>query len=135
MHNYGLNQSDELGAQIGWRKVPFKRVILKNLEIAKNRITVDKVAKHLENRLIIPEWERKEAYWLVKAIVDALEKGEKTADISQMFSCEFVACDCFGIFALPRKSVQRELMSRLFSKCSENDQVLEVKLNWRVIFF
>lgn len=133
MHDYGLKEQDEWRAMIGWKYAPFKTVVLTNAKFAKNKITVDKIAKRLEGRLLLPEWERKQAYWLVKAIVEALEKGEKTADITQMFSCDFVAEDGEGVFSLPQYSIQNELMYVLFSRHYETDEVLALKLNWRVI--
>ena len=132
-HNYDLNERDERAAKVGWKYTPFKTVILTNVKIAQNRITVDKVAKHLKGRLLLPEWERKQAYWLVKAIVEAIEKGEKTADISQMFSCDFFAKDGDGVFSLPQYSIQNELMYALFSIDYETDEELALKLKWKVI--
>lgn len=134
MHDYGLNKQDEVAATMGWKKHPFKKVVLTNVALAKNRITVDKVAKHLRGTLLRPEWERKQAFWLVKAIADAAEKGENKADISQMFSCDFVTNDDFGMLVLRRDNIQNELMYHLFWRVYENEEELGVKLNWRVIF-
>ena len=133
-HDYGLNKLEEYRATLGWRHKPFKKVTLTNVRIAKNRITVDKVAKRLEGCLICKEFERKLAYWLVKAIVEAVEKGESTADITQLFSCEMEAEDRIGKFVLRQKSIQNMLMNKLFVRCSETDEEFWVKLDWRVFF-
>ena len=133
-HKYGLNEQEEYVAQLGWRRKPFKKVTLTNVWLAKNRITVDKAAKRLEGCLIWPEWERKLAYWLVKAIVEAVEKGEKTADITQLFCCEMEAEDQIGKFVLRQEHIQNELMYKLFIRCSETSEEFRVKLDWRVLF-
>ena len=133
-HNYGLNERDEQAAKIGWKYAPFKKVILTNVKFAQNRITVDKIAKCLEGRLLWSGWERKQAYWLVKAIVAAIEKGEKNADISQMFACDFIAQDSEGKLLLSQYDIQKELMNSLFSRVYETDEILAVKLKWKVIF-
>ena len=134
MHDYGLNEQDKYASQFGWRERPFKKVTMTNVWLAKNRITVDKVAKRLEGCLPLPEWERRLAYWLVKAVVEAVEKGEKTADVTHLFSCEMEAQDQFGKFLLRQEYIQNELMYKLFVRCSETDEELRVKLDWRVLF-
>ena len=110
-HDYGLREFDEYRATLGWRAKTYKRVTLTNVWIARNRITVDKVAKRLEGFLVCEEFERKVAYWLVKAIVDAIEKKEKVADITQLFSCEMEAEDNIGKFVLRQDSIQNILMN------------------------
>ena len=135
MHNYGLNKRDEYCATLGWRTKSYKRVILTNVWIARNRITVDQVAKRLEGFLVCEEFERKLSYWLVKAIVEAIEKGEKVADITQLFSCEMEAEDSLGKFVLRQESIQNMLMNKLFVRCSENDEEFRVKLNWKFLFW
>lgn len=134
MHDYGLNEQDKKSAMLGWRAKPFKKVTMTNVWIAKDRLTVDKVAKQLEGCLIRPEWERRLAYWLVKAVAEAVEKGEKTADITQLFCCEMEAEDQFGKFVLQQEYIQNELMYKLFWRCSETEEELRVKLDWRVVF-
>ena len=133
--NYGLNEQDKKATMLGWRYKPFKKVTLTNVWIAKNRLTVNKVAKRLKGCLIRPQWERKIAYWLVEAVVDALEKGEKTADITQLFSCELEAADQYGKFLLSRESIQNDLMKKLFVRCSESEEELRVRLKLRLFFF
>ena len=134
MHDYGLNEQDKKTAMLGWRAKPFKKVTLTNVWIAKDRLTVDKVAKRLEGCLILPEWERKIAYWLVKAVVDAIEKEEETADITQLFSCEMEAVDQHGKFILRQEYIQNDLMYKLFVRCSETKEELRVRLDLRVLF-
>ena len=134
MHDYGLTEQDKMAARLGWRAKPFKKVTLTNVWLAKDRLTVDKVAKRLEGCLVRPEWERKLAYWLVRAVVDAIEKGEKTADITQLFSCELEAQDQFGKFVLRQEYIQNDLMYKLFVRSSETEDELRVKLDWRVLF-
>ena len=134
MHDYGLNEQDKKAAMLGWRAKPFKKVTLTNAWIAKDRLTVDKVANRLEGCLILPEWERKIAYWLVKAVVEAIEKGEKTADITQLFSCEMEAVDQHGKFILRQEYIQNDLMYKLFVRCSETKEELRVRLDLRVLF-
>ena len=135
MHDYGLKEEDKYRATLGWRTKPYKRVTLTNAGSAKNRITVDKVAKRLEGCLLCKEFERKLSYWLVKAIVEAIEKGEKVADITQLFSCEMEGEDGIGKFILQQESIQNMLMNKLFVRCSENDEEFRVKLNWKVLFW
>lgn len=135
MHDYGLNKFEEYRATLGWRTQPYKKVTLTNVWIARNRITVDQVAKRLEGLLVCEEFERKLSYWLVKAIVEAIEKGEKVADITQLFSCEMEAEDSIGKFILRQEHIQNMLMNKLFVRCSENDKEFRVKLNWKVLFW
>lgn len=135
IHDYGLKEYDEYRATLGWRAKPYKRVTLTNVWIARNRITLNQVAKRLEGLLVCEEFERKLAYWLVKAIVEAIEKGEKVADITQLFSCEMEAEDSIGKFILRQESIQNILMNKLFVRCSENDEEFRVKLNWKVLFW
>ena len=134
IHDYGLRECDEYQATLGWRTKPFKKVTLTNVWIARNRITVDQVAKRLEGLLVCEEFEHKLSYWLVKAIVEAIEKSEKVADITQLFSCEMEAEDSIGKFVLRQEFIQNILMNKLFVRCSENDEEFRVKLNWRVLF-
>jgi len=131
MHDYGLKKNDILAAGVRYRRRPFKKVLLTNVNAVKNRITVDKVEKHLKNSLGLAQWERKQAIWLVEAIVEAIEKGEKTADITKMFSCEFFTEDDE---VLIQRYIQNELMYRLFFRVEETEDVLKLKLNWKVIF-
>lgn len=133
-HDYGLNKLDEYRATLGWKTKPFKKVTLTNVWIARNRITVDQVAKRLEGLLICKEFERKLAYWLVKAIVEAVENDKSTADISQLFCCEMESEDEISKFALQQEYIQNILMYKLFVRCSETDEEFRVKLNWRVLF-
>jgi len=134
-HNYGLTEQDEFKATLGWRQQPYKKVILTNVWLAKGRITVDKVEKRLVDGFLYPEWRRKLAFWLVKAIAEADEKKEKTADITQMFSCSFMGNDTYGVpIGLRQENIQNEIMYRLFWRDYETEDVLAVKLNWRVIF-
>lgn len=133
-HDYGLKDYDELADRTYCRYRPFKKVVLTNVGLAKNRITVDKVEKHLKG-LGLPEWERKQAVWLVNAIVEALKNGQKIADITKMFSCDFIVEDDFGgEEILLQRNIQNELMYKLFWKVSEDKDELRVKLDWRVVF-
>lgn len=131
MHDYGLKKQNNWGVGIRYRNKPFKKVLLINVNSAKNRITVDNTVKHLEGSLCLPDWERKQAIWLVEAVVNALEKGEKTADITKMFSCEFITEDDF---TLPQWNIQNELMNKLFWRVDETGEELRVKLTWKAIF-
>lgn len=134
MHDYGITMQDKIEGTQGWQKHAFKKVVLTNAGLAKNRITVDQIEKHLEGALLRPEWERKQAYWLVKAVADAAKKGEKTADITQMFSCDLISHDDSGRLVLHRDHIQNELMYKLFSRVYETEEELGVKLDWKVIF-
>ena len=134
MHDYGITMQDKIEATQGWRKHAFKKVILTNVGLAKNRITVDKIENHLSGAMIRDEWERKIAIWLVKAVADATQKGEKTADITQMFSCDLIAREGSEQLVLHRDHIQNELMYKLFSRVYETEEELGVKLDWKVIF-
>lgn len=135
MHNYGLTERDKNNTTLGWKYKPYKKVILTNAWLAKGRITVDKAEKHLAEGFLYPEWRRKLAFWLVEAIAEADERKEKTANITQMFSCSFRGNDLDGVpIGMRQENIQIELMYRLFRKVYETEDVLAVKLNWRVIF-
>jgi len=131
MHDYGLSENQEIPLEKYWQNKPFKRVILTNAWLAKNRITVDKIVAKLHGAEIIPEWKQLLATMLVEAIVKAQENHQMTADITLMFSCELVTLEGDMI---EQKYVHNFIVYKLFNIVSETDDELRVKLTWRSIF-
>lgn len=131
MHDYGLGKNQDLLSEEYWKKKPFKRVILTNAWLAKNRITVDKIVTMLNGIEMIPHWKQRLATWLVEAVVKAQENNQPRADITPMFSCDLITTDGYMII---QQYVQNFIVYRLFNIVSETDEELRVKLTWRSIF-
>lgn len=116
-HDYGLDKKKELALiGNGGRQGICKRVILTNVRSCKNRITVDKIMKCI-NESGIPELALAEAIWLVEAVVNAINNHNSTADISRMFN--------FGISiygeggykgTITKESISEMLYESLFKK-------------------
>jgi len=130
MHDYGLNERERLIESNHWKVMPYKRVILSNVKLCKNRITVDKIAKKLKDWKC-PQLEFTEAFWLTEAVVNATKNNQSTADISQMFNIQVAIYAASGYAGtLPRESISAMLYEKLFKKIDENDEQITVKLNW-----
>lgn len=130
MHDYGLNRNERLIESNHWKLVPYKKVIMSNVKLCKNRITVDKIAKHLSGWKF-PQLERTEAVWLTEAVVNAIEDNQPTADISQMFNIQVALYTDFGYAGtLPREAIAAMLYENLFEKIDENHEQITVKLKW-----
>ena len=126
-HDYGLKRKEELAlSNYYWQTVPHKKVILCNVKLCKNRITVDKIAKRLK-KLGAPQLELAEAVWLTETVVEAIKNEQDTADISRMFNIQ-VAIYNLGI--IPREAIAEKLYEVLFKKIDENDEEITVNLNW-----
>lgn len=133
MHDYGLNKDERLKISNHWKLIPHKKVVMSNVKICKNRITVDKIEKSLHGWKI-PELERAEAIWLTEAVVEAINANQPTADVSKMFNIQLALYTDFGYAGtLPREAIAKMLYETLFKKIDENDEQITVKLNWRCL--
>jgi len=130
-HNYGLRDAVEEYTPLTGKPIrldkPYKKVILINAEDCKDRITVFHVTRCLAGSGWF-EWEHLLAYWLVEAIVEALNSGETEADISKLFTCDMRGEDFLGEFNRCQKLVIDFLMGRLFECIEENEQVMRVRI-------
>lgn len=104
-----------------------KKVLLTNVEECKDRLTVF----HVRIKLIgmgWAEWEMLMANELVKIVVDAINNGEKEADITKLFACELFGEDQLGTFGKSQSSVSDFLLGRLFEVIEEDDEVMRVRI-------
>ena len=133
-HDYGLEKKQELTIRSAhWNLIPHKKVIMSNVWICKNRITVDKIVKRLEG-WGIHELELTEAVWLTEAVVKAIEAKQSTANISRMFKIEFSIYDKFGYAGvITKESIAESLYEKLFKKIYEDEEKIIVKLKWRCL--
>ena len=130
MHDYGLNKNERLIESNHWKETPYKKVVMCNVKLCKNRITVNKIDKWLQGWKI-PKLARTEAFWLTEAVVKALNANESVADISKMFNIQVALYTDFGYAGtLPREAITRMLYKDIFKKIEENDEQITVKLNW-----
>ena len=130
MHDYGLNKNEGLIESNHWKIIPYKKVVMCNVKSCKNRITVNKIEKRLQDWKI-PDLARAEAFWLTEAVVNALNANEAVADISKMFNIQVALYTNFGYAGtLPREAISNMLYLTLFKKIDENDEQITVKLNW-----
>lgn len=129
-HDYGLNKEERLIENNHWKSIPYKKVVLSNVKMCKNRITVNKIAKKIRDWRF-PQLERTEAVWLTEAVVSAINANEQTADISKMFNIQVAIYTNYGYAGtLPREAISAMLFEKLFKKIDENDEQITVKLNW-----
>ena len=129
-HDYGLNKNERLIESNHWNDRPYKKVVMSNVRICKNRITVQKIATRL-SEWKYPELERTEAYWLTEAVVKAINENQSTADISRMFNIQVAIHTNYGYAGtLPREAITDMLYETLFKKIDENDEQITVKLKW-----
>lgn len=117
-----------------YKKREGKRVTLINVNLAKNFATLEKVAKKFK-KFGRYDWAYQQAIWLMEAVATAVENGEKTADITKMFNCDFVGCDSMGTYVLPQEVIQDYLISSLFKVESETEDELRLKLKWSKLVF
>lgn len=130
-HNYDLDENVRYYTTLSGEPIrlekPYKKVILVNVEDCENRITVSHVRERLHGTSWF-EWENLLAHWLVEAIVESINNGEKEADISKLFTCELQGEDRLGFFTKPQNMVIDFLMGRLFETIEENDEVMRVRI-------
>ena len=130
MHDYGLGKKEWLIESNHWKLIPHKKVVMCNVNICKNRITVDKIAKRL-SEWKVPQLERTQAVWLTEAVVNAINANQLTADISQMFNIQVAIYSDYGYQGiLPREAISALLYKTLFEKIDENEEQITVKLKW-----
>lgn len=130
-HDYGLKENTIEKTPFSGKPIrlekPYKKVILVNVEDCENRITVSHVRERLQGTSWF-EWEDLLAHWLVEAIVEAINNGEKEADISKLFTCDLQGEDRWGFFTKPQNFVIDFLMGRLFECLEEDDNVMRVRI-------
>ena len=136
-HNYGLDENVRYHTPLSGEPIrqekTYKKVILVNADDCKDRITVSHVRERLQGTGWF-EWEDLLAHWLVEAIVDCFNNGEKEADISKLFTCELQGEDRLGFFTKPQNMVIDFLMGRLFETIEESDEVMRVRIIEKAIY-
>lgn len=130
MHDYGLRKNEQLIESYQWKLIQDKKVVMSNVKLCKNRITVNKIAKYLQGWML-PELELAEAVWLTQAVVNAIDAEQLIADVSKMFNVQFAI---HGIGIVPKEAIAKKLYETLFKKIDENDEQITVKLNWWCLF-
>lgn len=130
-HDYELDENVQKYTRYGnplmREKAYPKKVLLTNVEECKDRITVS----HVRIKLLYmgwAEWEQLMANELVKIIVDAINNGEKEADITKLFACELFGEDQLGAFGKSQESVVDFLFGRLFEVLDEDNEVMHVRI-------
>lgn len=130
-HNYEVDEKVQKYTRYGnllvREKTYPKKVVMTNVEECKDRIT----AFHVRIKLIDmgwAEWEDLMANELVKIIVDAINNGEKEADITKLFACELFGEDQLGAFGKSQESVVDFLFGRLFEVLDEDNEVMHVRI-------
>lgn len=133
-HDYGLDEKvcEYTCDGLIRKEKPYKKVILVNANECKDRITVSHVTNCLQGMGWF-EWEQLLAHWLVEAIVETIDNGQKEADISKLFTCELHGCDHFGPFCKSQERVIDFGMGRLFECLEENDEMMRVRIIERAI--
>lgn len=128
-HNYGLGDLQKYlwTRNYSWSKIPHKKVTLINVSDCKDKITLVGMVKNLMGMGHI-EWEALEAGWLIEAILEAMQKGEETADITKVFACKLSAYDSMGKITIPHERHINFLMEKIFEKVDETDDELKVRL-------
>lgn len=80
------------------------------------------------------EWETYMSHVFSQAVLKAFERGEQTADITKMFSCNLVGIDdVVGKYTKQQKDVCAFLKEKLFKTVSETEEELMVSLRWDVL--
>lgn len=102
-----------------------KRVTLCNVTENESNIKDYHVARALMG-MGLCEWEYYMGDLLVKAISNAREKNESTADITVMFSCDLYGVDGRGTYMTHQAKVVEHLMDKLFDTVSETEDELIV---------
>lgn len=94
VHNYGLDLSRMLGGDRAGLDYEIRsdapKVILVNVEKCRDKIDVYTLLPHLRGTSHF-EFELYMAWVFVRAVVRALEKGEKEADVSKIFDRDLIA--------------------------------------------
>lgn len=130
-HDYELDENVQKYTRYGnplMREKPYiKKVLLMNVEECKDRLTVS----HVRIKLLCmgwSEWECLISNELVKIVVDAINNGEKEANITKIFACELFGEDKIGEFGKSQSSVVDFLLGRLFEVVDEDDEVMRVRI-------
>ena len=101
-----------------------KKVVLRNIENYHGMKSVDFLNYFLGMGL--SEWESFFCKQLVKSIENAIEKGEHTADITILFSCDLIGEDEFGEFTKTQESIKNFLMEKVFEVVGESAEEMVV---------
>ena len=72
------------------------------------------------------EWETFFCEKLVESIENAFKKGEPTADITFLFSCDLIGEDKFGEYTKKQESVKKFLMEKVFKTFLELPEEMNV---------
>ena len=109
-----------------------KKVTLCDVHMCRT-VTCHKIARALMG-MGLCEWETHMSHVFSEAVLKAFERGEKTADITKMFSCDLVGVDdVLGNYTKQQKQVCAFLREKLFKTISETDDELKVSLKWDVL--
>ena len=109
----------------GWDNIaePEKKYMLTDLESYKGRINIFALAS-VWRQTGHSEWEYLLAAWLIYSVIDALEKGEKYADISILFNRDLLA-------SRDRRFTKEQIYSHImpsFEKTDEDDGNIYLRL-------
>lgn len=105
----------------------YKKVVMINVLNLQKKITAKKIAKRIKG-LNFPALEKKVANNLVNKVNKAIENGQQTVDLTDIFNCEYQIYSRGEIF--PKDPVQQVLLQKIFKKVHETEDELIVKMNW-----
>lgn len=95
-------------------------------------VTCNDIVQALEG-IGLKEWGTYMSHIFSQAVLAALEKREKNADITRMYSCDLFGVDEQNDYNKEQKDICAFLNQKLFNVISETDDELKVVIRWEVI--